>query len=356
MATLAVTLAASPPSIAQLKDVKEFCWRDSYGRGVGTVPQSCEAGRDRIGLLCYTKCGQNSKRVGFDCHSVCPDGMRDDGLFCRKAEYGRGAGYAWRGSDGLSDKGMFRRCEADHGAGKCEKNGAIVYPKCKPGYSNVGCCICRPSKPDCSALGLGGQVDLSCAKIVKIGDPVTGTCGSGQQKDAGLCYPGCRSGYKGVGPVCWSASPTGWVECGMGAAKDKTTCGSITFSQVASVGNVALTVVSLGTSTAATGTAGAATDAAKLTKLKQAYKEMKAAYEAAKPAIQAVVKAKKAAGVVIDAGEILVSEDQVTEEDILRLAAQIAAIADPTGVSDTVAAYTYPMCSKYFASPAAPKK
>jgi hypothetical protein len=29
-------------------------------------------------------------------------------------------------------------------------------------------------------------------------------CGGGKQKDAGLCYDSCRSGFKGVGPVCWS--------------------------------------------------------------------------------------------------------------------------------------------------------
>jgi hypothetical protein len=29
-------------------------------------------------------------------------------------------------------------------------------------------------------------------------------CSSTQQLDAGLCYQNCRSGFKGVGPVCWS--------------------------------------------------------------------------------------------------------------------------------------------------------
>ncbi len=30
-------------------------------------------------------------------------------------------------------------------------------------------------------------------------------CAAGQDKDAGLCYPKCKSGYQGVGSVCWSS-------------------------------------------------------------------------------------------------------------------------------------------------------
>jgi hypothetical protein len=36
-----------------------------------------------------------------------------------------------------------------------------------------------------------------------VGTPMTPDCGSGRQYDAGLCYDDCRSGYHGVGPVCW---------------------------------------------------------------------------------------------------------------------------------------------------------
>ena len=60
----------------------EFCWKDSYGRGVGTVPNSCARGQERIGLLCYDRCPSGMVRFGLDCHSVCPSGMQDQGLFC----------------------------------------------------------------------------------------------------------------------------------------------------------------------------------------------------------------------------------------------------------------------------------
>jgi len=65
--------------------VSDFCWKDTYGRGVGTIPGTCDSDEDKIGLLCYEKCPSGMRRSGFDCHSVCPSGFRDDGLFCRKS-------------------------------------------------------------------------------------------------------------------------------------------------------------------------------------------------------------------------------------------------------------------------------
>ena len=95
-----------------------FCWKDSYGRGFGSIPDDC-GHRDKIGLLCYEKCPSGYKRWGFDCHQVCPKGWRDDGLFCRLAEYGRGVGYPWFFGDAFNDVKMFQRCEKDHGKDNC---------------------------------------------------------------------------------------------------------------------------------------------------------------------------------------------------------------------------------------------
>lgn len=103
---LAISLKSHDDSIA------EFCWRDSYGRGVGSIPTEC-GDLEKIGLLCYPKCPEGYSRFGFDCHQNCPDsaeGWADQGLFCRLTEYGRGAGYAWYPSDGFSSSGMFARC------------------------------------------------------------------------------------------------------------------------------------------------------------------------------------------------------------------------------------------------------
>jgi len=273
---------------------------------------------------------------------VCPSGMRDDGLFCRAEEYGRGAGFPWAFGDALNDDGMIKRCEQEHGRGNCEKDGLVYYPKCKAGYSAFGCCMCRPNPPDCAALGMNPGVDLSCAKRVVIGDPVTGACASGQENDAGLCYPQCRAGYDGVGPVCWTGAPRGWVECGMGAAKDSITCATIVIGQVQAVGQIAFNIASLGSGSAASGASGAS----RLVTLKKKFQGLIDAYEAAKPAMEAAMAVNDAVGIAVDIVEMK-DDDNITEEDIVRISAEIAAIADPTGVAGAVAAYTYPTCSKY---------
>lgn len=109
-----------------------YCYKQSYGRGVGEVLSTCPSSKDKIGALCYSPCRPGYSRQGtFDCQQECKAGWRDDGLFCRLAEYGRGAGYPWQFGDPWNDSKMFQRCEAHHGRGRCEKWGLVVYPKCK---------------------------------------------------------------------------------------------------------------------------------------------------------------------------------------------------------------------------------
>jgi hypothetical protein len=70
-----------------------YCYKQSYGRGVGQVLTTCPSPKEKIGALCYTPCRPGYSRQGtFDCQQECKAGWRDDGLFCRRAEYGRGAG------------------------------------------------------------------------------------------------------------------------------------------------------------------------------------------------------------------------------------------------------------------------
>jgi len=271
----------------------DFCWKNSYGRGVGTIATSC-VGRERVGLLCYTLCPQGYSRVGLDCQQDCPTGFRDDGLFCRRAEYGRGVGYPWQFNDELSDKGMISRCEADHGEGNCEKNLLMYYPKCKPGYHPFGCCICRPEVPDCTALGLKRGIDLSCAKnLILASSPVLPECPKFKQYDGALCYSRCKRGYYGVGPVCWSETPSGWVGCGMGAAKDTKNCVGALFDQISSVGQLAINIATLGSSSIGVEAANAAQSAGKITSLTKKLKELKAAVLASPKIAKVAEEAKK---------------------------------------------------------------
>ena len=50
------------------------------------------------------------------------------------------------------------------------------------------------------------------------------SCRSGLQYNAGLCYDPCKAKFSGVEPVCRAYNPKGWVNCGMGAAKNSKAC------------------------------------------------------------------------------------------------------------------------------------
>ena len=70
-----------------------YCYKQSYGRGAGDVLSTCPSNKERIGALCYSRCPSGYSRQGtFDCQQDCKQDWRDDGLLCRKTEYGRGAG------------------------------------------------------------------------------------------------------------------------------------------------------------------------------------------------------------------------------------------------------------------------
>ena len=178
---------------------------------------------------------------------------------------------------------------------------------------------------------------MSCAKKISIGSPHSLKCSDDLQNDAGLCYKKCKEGYYGVGPVCWAKNPTGWTGCGMGSAKSSSACGGIIFDQVASVGELALNVATMGSSGQAT---AARTNFAKLQKqAKEIKKVTDAISNARKPA--------DTAAAANDLTEMLNADpNKLTDADIVRMAAELAALVDPTGVSGVIAAYSYPKCSQ----------
>lgn len=45
----------------------ENCWKNAYGRGVGTVPDSCQPGNEKNGALCYPICKDGFYGVGPVC-------------------------------------------------------------------------------------------------------------------------------------------------------------------------------------------------------------------------------------------------------------------------------------------------
>ncbi len=114
-------------------------------------------------------------RDSYDPDDYCPDYCSDDG---------------WGGA--------YAACQAAHPEG-CDDDGFYVYAKCTAGFYEFGCCVCSP---DCPA-GMD-DIGVSCAKdSYGNGWGEAMTCGPGEEQNGLLCYPTCREGYTGVGPVCW---------------------------------------------------------------------------------------------------------------------------------------------------------
>lgn len=63
-----------------------YCWRGSYGRGIGTIPSTCDSNSYYESLLCYRYCqpGYSDVVSGVDmfCYHDCPSGYSDSGLLC----------------------------------------------------------------------------------------------------------------------------------------------------------------------------------------------------------------------------------------------------------------------------------
>ena len=117
----------------------------------------------------------------------------------------------------------------------------------------------------CTDHGLECAAGKTCKKKVIERTPYLGNrCLPSEEMDLGLCYPKCRAGYTGVGPVCWVLPPIidgeQWVNCGMGAAKSSKDCGFVITDQILSPILLALNVVTFGT----TGAIGQAFRTAKL--------------------------------------------------------------------------------------------
>jgi hypothetical protein len=155
------------PCKAGFHGIGPVCWNDlpnSYGRGVGTIPNlipyECRGGKEMDAGLCYTPC-----RSGY--HGVGPVCWGNEG------SYGRGVGTPM--TFGCYDN-------EDEDAGLC-------YDQCADGYHGVG--------PVCWS-------DRSLSYGRGVGTPAAQVCDDNEEKDAGLCYTNCEFGYNGVGPVCWA--------------------------------------------------------------------------------------------------------------------------------------------------------
>ena len=335
----------------------DFCWRDSFTRAAGTIPSDCEYSQEKQGLLCYPKCPSGYAGQGPVCWQSCPAGMVDNGVGCTKpAPKGRGAGYTWQGSDGISSDGMLARCTASNSQG-CEMWGAIAYPKCEAGYANFGANICTPVCP-------AGFTDMgvSCLKPTQTRATLTANCPAGTNYEDGLCYSPCKTGYYGVGPVCWGTCPADKpIDCAGGCAADGSlkpgggtndVCARMITDQVTTVvgfiGDAVATVVTAG------GYAGIKAGAKQAIKKLEKFVAKETTKEIAKAAITKMAK---------ETGTYLKDQAQAKLEDMIAQAGQNALALsidpnaetevpdfewtdlDPTGLASIVNAYNHPKCA-----------
>jgi hypothetical protein len=72
----------SPNCPSGMPDIGVSCTKQSYGRGVGTVPKACQGGKQYDAGLCYTPCKPGFNGVGPVCWGKCDPGYADHGATC----------------------------------------------------------------------------------------------------------------------------------------------------------------------------------------------------------------------------------------------------------------------------------
>ena len=270
------------------------------------------------------------------CYSACPAGYKSMGLICQINK--------------PLTKDVNWRCTAWFPSwlgGACRWKDSYCAD---PDYTNVGLFCALTSEGKSAPAGFKGTFlnPMKNSYSRQVGIIPTG-CGSGKVFDAGLCYRECSAGYNGVGPVCWGNPPSGWSQCGMGAARTDAACASAVFDQVSSVGLLAFNIATAGGGGAA-GKVKSAEESAKILSDFQKLKEAIKSNAIVQKGIEAWKATEPARDLYKQGKAVDFAINQVyTEEDMLRLAALVASLIDPTGVAGVISAYSYAKCSKLIA-------
>jgi len=180
VATLTLPFAGVTPWISKLASAI----KDTYGRGVGTVPTRCGPDKEKKGALCYPKCRPGYKSRALECEGTCPPGSRNTGLTCIQGIH------AYIPGNRCSNP--FRKC---------------FYQRkpCREGFRYRGTTCNRECLPGFKfRSGAAGTAfcDKPRNRYSRAGKPAPLDCPEGKVKDAGLCYKPCKEGYRGNGPTC----------------------------------------------------------------------------------------------------------------------------------------------------------
>ena len=275
--------------------------------------------------------------IGLDECWVCPEGferslasVRDSNACVKKSERNN----------------LCEKWSRDNGGpGTCSESAGLLYPAVP---SNLSC-----TANSCTVICPNDYVDdggLQCAKKLNYSREISNlpkSCNTGYTYDAGLCYPNCRSGFSGVGPVCWATCGTGSkypTECGASCAKDELACTLEVIDEVLSVMNVVVSVAS----TASTMGSGTAVKAALQKAVVEGVKKTATKF------IQKGILKSSVKGALTTIGKESGKALLDKQKDI------IVAIAfgeefdwtalDPSGIAGVIKAYNKPTCSKLMGS------
>ncbi|MFC1522640.1 hypothetical protein ACFL6Y_09545 [Elusimicrobiota bacterium] len=318
-----------------------YCYKESYGRGVGAPVSACSSDKDKDGWLCYPKCKTNYNGVGPVCWQKCPSNYTDTGAFChiKKPLTKKGT---WKCSWRLFGKCMMKKLS------------------CPKGYAKAGlfCALKTPSVPS-------GYKGLSGLDLVKksygrgAGSPMT--CATRKQYDAGLCYTPCKKGHNGVGPVCWMVCPKTKTECAAGCADTTISCITNTAQMVISPAMLALNIASAGGTSSMTklfpqivtafkaGSAGikaGETVELWITEYSKNFAKLTSPEIAA--ALHAGCRGRAKAEEWLKKQYALQALSLMLENDLGETGKNTLAMVsnfDPTGVTGVVSAYLHPVCS-----------
>lgn len=255
--TKACTFITKHPCRAGYTDMGCHCQRWADTQGLSAM--SCSAGEFRSGGRCYQQCrpgytnngefcGRGAQTVGAGsmscpagyflnpslgrCYQSCPNGYTNTGETCHRP-------LATLSTAAMScPTGYFLNAQL----GRC-------YKTCPQGFSNTGETCFQP-------VNTGGLEAMSCraSEFFSAGrcyDQAACAAKNGPNgkavMDLGLCYPACKTGEQGIGPVCWTACGGKLAEeCAAGCAATTVDCALATTDMAASPLEMVASIVSLG--------------------------------------------------------------------------------------------------------------
>ena len=122
--------------------------KDTYGRGVGTIPGNCPLGQENNAGLCYPQCESGFSGAGPVCWQNCSSGYDDHGLTCFQHIFE----WHWKDSYGRGVGKIPGACSAgeEYDAGLCYSScatdytgvGPVCWENCKTGFTDDGA-FCR---------------------------------------------------------------------------------------------------------------------------------------------------------------------------------------------------------------------